>query len=291
MRSSGIIGTGAVGTNLARALHARGYPMHSIISRSTASGHQLAVETQALHVVHLGAPIPPGLQQLFICVPDDCIAHVAQLLAEQSYAWQGVVVGHTSGALTANALAPLKSAGASTLSFHPFQTFAQHIRTDFEDIFIGIEGDSAAINSGIELAKKLNATPLLLSASEKTLYHASAVVASNFFITLISVAMDLLEQTGLKRHETLALLTPLIKATSQNVTQTLPEHVLTGPASRGDQATIMRHIDALNKHFPNYSTLYRLMTEHTLNLACRDQRISEDQLNRLLNSISHEKDE
>ena len=180
MRRTGIVGLGAVGSNLARALHAMNYPIHCIISHSATPRHPLAIEINAKHVIPPGAPIPPGLELLFLCVPDDAIQNVSKQLSELPYSWEGVVVAHTSGALSASALSSLKEKNAYTFSFHPVQTFAQEVKTRFDDIFIGIEGDPEATQVGVELAERLNATPVVLSTPDKALYHAAAVIASNF---------------------------------------------------------------------------------------------------------------
>ena len=103
--------------------------------------------------------------------------------------------------------------------------------------------------------------------------------------------MDLLEQTGLNRQQAQALLAPLIQTTCHNVIHSLPEKVLTGPASRADQATIERHLNALEEHLPQYYTMYHLMTKHTLHLAERGNMLSEEQLSRMLDQLSLEQNE
>ena len=286
MLRSGIVGTGALGSNLARSLHALGYPLHCIISRSITTKHALAVDTKAQHVIKPGAPIPPGLQQLFICTPDDHIASVAHSLADSYDSWQEVIVAHTSGALHSDVLAPLEKKGAHVMSFHPVQTFARDKHTGFKNIYIGIEGSPQATAAGTDLARHMQATPVILSPADKTMYHASAVVASNFMVTLSSMAIEMLEQIGLSRTAAHELLIPLIQKTSDNITSSLPEHVLTGPASRGDLSTITKHIEALDKHLPDYATVYKALTLQAIKLAAQGETLSSEQASFLSKGIS-----
>lgn len=283
---SGVAGTGAVGSTLARALHALGYPMHCILSTTATPEHPLVIETGAHHVIRPGDPIPPGLELLFICTPDDVIASTARRLADVPYAWEGVIVAHTSGALTARSLAPLAELGAHTMSFHPVQTFARQAEASFEGVYIGLEGAPEAVEAGIDLANRLHAHPVVLSSKDKALYHASAVFASNFIVTLSSIAEAVLESMGLERTEARALLAPLIQASCHNILHSSPEEALTGPAARGDLSTIERHISALSHHLPEYATLYKELTGQALELAIRSGRLTRSDAARIKDTLS-----
>ena len=59
---------------------------------------------------------------IFITVPDDAIAAVAQSL----HLYSGQALVHTSGALPASVLAPAVAAGTDIGGFHPLVAFADH---------------------------------------------------------------------------------------------------------------------------------------------------------------------
>ena len=203
-----ILGTGAIGENLALSLHEAGFPIHSIISRNTQTAHHLAHQVDAQFFVPYGEELQPGIQLLFLCVPDDVIEGIGEQLARQPYEWPGVCVAHMSGALTASALGSLAAQGAKTISFHPVQTFVKGGRSSWSEIFIGIEGDEAGVDFGRQVATYLGSIPLILNAEDKALYHASAVFASNFLVTLIGIASDILSQIDLSREDAIPFIRP-----------------------------------------------------------------------------------
>lgn len=263
-----IVGTGAVGTTLALSLQAKDYTISAIASRSKARAQQLATHVGAPAAVALSSLDPAQAQLIFLCVPDDVLPEIADKLANHTQ-WAGRIVAHTSGAQTASILLPLQKAGAYAMSFHPVQTFVKPSKNAFSGIYVGIEGDEPAVSEGIVLAQALDATPLVLQAADKARYHLAASIASNFTVTLVSAACDVLESIGMQRDEAVALLRPLVMQTCTNVTTRLPEEVLTGPAARGDKNTLQQHLDALENHQPHLLPLYRALLAQTVELAKR----------------------
>lgn len=289
-----IVGTGAVGTALARALAAQGYPLHRIVSRQLSRAEHLAAEVNARHASSLDGPFSITARLVFLCIPDDAIAPVASHLAAMAPnagMWEGKIAAHTSGALSASALAPLGDAGAALMSLHPVQTFARSpnagpaVPSPFANIYIGIEGDAIAVAAGKKIARALGARDLVLSAAYKPRYHLAAAIASNFFVTLMAMACDVLESIGISREEATAILRPLVTQTCTNVTTTLPEDVLTGPAARGDEKTLKMHAGAIHAHLPHYEMLYDSLLAHTLDLAGRSGRLNPEQIVRLKKTL------
>ena len=277
-----IVGTGAVASSLAPALINAGYPIAGIVSRQKKKAQQLAHAVQATHALTFSDDLSCDADLAFLCIPDDVIPQTAHTIAEMSV-WQGKIVAHTSGALPADILAPL---GAARMSFHPVQTFSRAAKTDFSGIYIGIEGDETAINAGIDIARDLGANELVLSAQDKSRYHLAAAIASNYTVTLMAIACDVLASIGIPRNEATALLRPLVTQTCTNVTTNVPERVLTGPASRGDIKTIKMHLDAIQHHLPHLDPIYRELLKLTLNVAKQDDRLSTDQVESLLKRIA-----
>ena len=120
--SIAIIGAGRVGSTLARALHAAGYPIVAVWSRTPTHAAELAAE--------VGASVEP-LRHIarqaaltLIAVSDDSIAHVVAELATAGAALHGRMIVHCSGVQPAAVLGPVKEAGALIGGFHPLAAIA-----------------------------------------------------------------------------------------------------------------------------------------------------------------------
>ena len=149
---------------------------------------------------------------------------------------------HASGALGREALAPAAEGGALTGAFHPLAAFAQ-IGAELPDgIAFAIEASEPLRTKLTHLALRLGGRPLVLEADDKALYHAAAVIASNYSVTLAATAARLLRRIGASEDDSLRVLLPLMRSTLDNLErQGLPE-ALTGPIVRGDTGTVRRHL-------------------------------------------------
>ena len=265
-----VVGTGAVGEHLALALKKAGYPIGCIVSRHLHSAGRLAEKVAAEKAVILGTAWPEGIDLVFVCVPDDAITQTAGVMGGLAYDWSGVCVAHTSGALSSKALDALAVKKATVLSFHPVQTFKKERLVSWEGMYIGLEGEVEAMRIGREVAYALGSVAIELTAEDKVLYHASAVFASNFLVTVVGIAVELLEQISVDRPDALRLLSPLVRNSCENILDTSPEKALTGPASRGDLQTIQKHVDALKAKAPEKYQLYLELTREAVRLNVRD---------------------
>lgn len=280
-----ILGLGAVGEDLARTLHGAGFPIHCLISRRKHAARALAKEVDAQFVVSYGDELPDGIELLFLCVPDDAISRVSKELSDHSYPWHTVYVSHTSGALLSAELGALAARGAKVFSFHPVQTFAKGQESEWKGIYVGIEGAESGVHVGQRIAVSLGSIPLLLNEEDKVLYHASAVFASNFFVTVIGIATDILGQINVSRADAVQLLAPLIQRTCQNIVESGPELALTGPASRGDVQTIERHAEALGNSVPDKYNIYLELTRAAIELKRRNNPEFEEKATLMVQEI------
>jgi predicted short-subunit dehydrogenase-like oxidoreductase (DUF2520 family) len=272
-----IIGAGALGSVLARGLADVGYPIRAVFSHTEATARRLADQVAAPLAGSDLAKLPPDIPLVFCCVPDDAIAAVARRLAAVQSAWGGRIVAHTSGALTASILAPLKEQGASVLSFHPLQTFQAESGPEvFQDIYVGVEGDADAVDLGRRLARDLGARPVTLTAEAKMRYHLAAAMASNYTVTLMALVNEVLTSAGLSRQKGMALVRPLVEGTWRNLQRHLPEDALTGPIARGDSQTVQGHLDALTGHLPHLIPAYAVLGAETVRVAMRGGMLDAD---------------
>jgi len=258
----GIVGPGRAGLGLGLALRrarVRVVGVHGRRDQPMPKGLALTL-----------GPVPPWLAAagvVVLAVRDDALESLVTGLARSGAVGRGHVVLHLSGALSSAVLAPLADAGASTGSMHPLMTVAVEpadAARHFRGAAFVLEGDLGAVGVADALVRRLGGIPVTLAPEAKPLYHAGAVFASNYVVTMLAEAVRLLQDAGLGREVATAALVPLARATLDNVGAAGPAGALTGPIVRGDVTTVRRHLAALPHRD---AELYRAVGRETLRLA------------------------
>ncbi len=266
-----IIGAGNLGKNLAFALQRHGVgELGAICNRNLQSALAATAAVGAGLAVGQLAELVPA-QLTFITTPDDVIASVVTTLVSEKILSAGSTVVHCSGALSSEVLMPLQDSGCYIASMHPLKAFRAHSLD--EDIFQGcdcvVEGDALALELLTPLLTRLGANVMLIAPANKSLYHAAAVMASNYLVTLAGCAVNLLEEAGFSDQQALQMTRRLMQSSLDNVQKnTRVEDALTGPLARGDAATISRHLQVIRDH--DIHELYRVAGLATLALASHD---------------------
>jgi predicted short-subunit dehydrogenase-like oxidoreductase (DUF2520 family) len=238
-----VIGSGRMG----RAIHGA--------ARSEGIDSRLAGREDALKACE-------GAEAALLCVPDARIEEACEAIAEAVPALR--FVGHTSGALGAEPLHAATARGAAAFGLHPLQTIT---RDDPELIgaSCAVSGSTPeALELARALAHRLGMRSFELPEAKRAAYHAAASIASNFLVTLEESAVRLLQAAGV--DEGRARLGPLVLRTATNWSEDGPE-ALTGPIARGDEATVERHLEAIEAECPELLDLYRALAERTRALA------------------------
>jgi predicted short-subunit dehydrogenase-like oxidoreductase (DUF2520 family) len=266
-----IIGTGRLGTTLAVALAGRGYAIRSLVARTAESARKAArlldAEVQVLAAKQLRSLIDADL--FVITVPDDQIAEVAQQLSKINADQKKMTALHTSGALSSDVLAPLREKGWHTGSIHPLLSVSGSGDDSLRGAFWSVEGDRSALRLGKEIVRDLEGKSFSIRSEDKPLYHAAAVMVSGNVVALFDVALQMLAECGLDRETARAILLPLIASTIRSLETKTPEASLTGTFSRGDVATVKRHLASMRN--PEVRDLYRILGERSLELADLDE--------------------
>lgn len=261
----GFIGAGAVGTALARRLSALGYAVTAVASRRRASAQALADCIPGCVAYDSAQGVADTANVVFITTTDSAIAAVAA-----SVRWQpGQIVVHTSGAESVAALDAARHQGALTGSLHPLQSFAS--AADAERKLAGciyaLEGEGEVLTVLQTMAEALGGRWIVLDAEAKALYHASAVLVSNYVVTLMHAAGQLWRAFGYAEAEGHAALLPLLRGTADNIESVGLPQCLTGPIARGDAATVRRHIAALERSAPDLLPIYQTLGLATVEVA------------------------
>ena len=240
------IGSGNVATHLAEACVQAGYTVKQVWSRSIEHAKEL---TNLVGGIAIDAYTDIQTADLFIVsINDDGIAQLPVTLP----IGKSLIV-HTSGA-TPMSVFEGKFANYGVL--YPLQTFSKSKEVDFLEVPLCIEGNTAGNFAAVKgLADKLSHSVQSIDSESRKVLHLAAVFACNFTNYLYSAAGELLE----KRNLDFDLLRPLIQETANKVQLANPTSVQTGPAVRGDEQTINKHLKMLNDH-PQLREIYALIT-------------------------------
>ncbi|MBK6914843.1 MAG: DUF2520 domain-containing protein [Ignavibacteriales bacterium] len=243
-RKIGIIGAGKFAFSFAPALLKNNFRIESIISRSLQSARTLAVKVSAKNYSNKISNLSSVCNLVFICVPDDQIKKVAIKISKLKLQFEKIIFIHTSGAKTSEELSSLKIKGAQTASFHLMQTFPSKKQTEILNTFTAIECSNISLqNELIHFAKSLKLTAIILSASDKMLYHLGGVFAANFLSANFLSAENIFP-AKLKKQSA-KILKPIAEATLRNIIKHSAAESISGPIDRGDVETIKSHVRAL----------------------------------------------
>jgi len=286
-----IIGPGVVGTTLGILSVRAGYRVIGVAGRSLARARAAAEAIGADVRVGPAEEIAAAGQLVLLTVADDAIERVCARLAEARAFARGSVVAHCCGAISSEVLAPARGrCGAAVGSMHPLQTFPSVPAglERFPGTHCFCEGDDAAVTVLEALAEAVGARPVRISTAGKSLYHAAAVMASNYLIALLDASLDSAEAAGIAREAALAALTPLVRATVENVADLGPAEALTGPIARGDEQLVARQLRDLVAARPELAAIYRTLGRRTVELALRKGSLDPQQAARLRALLSEE---
>ena len=275
----GFIGAGTVGTALAIRLSSKGYQVVAVSSRSHTSAKNLAQRVNDCHAFDNNQGVADAAEFVFITTPDDAIAPVASEVK-----WHpGQSVVHCSGAASTDILQPAKRLGANVGVFHPLQTFA-NVGQAIENLpgsTFTLEAEEPLLNTLKDMATALDGNWVELKASDKVIYHAAAVIACNYLVTLVKLATDLWQTFNVPPHQATQALLPLLRGTINNIETVGIPQCLTGPIARGDTGTIKKHLDALQKSAPTILSTYRELGLQTIPIALAKGRINQHQAKEL----------
>lgn len=273
--SATVIGTGALGSTLVKALHENGYSITGLFNRTPKKAEALSAGVNANKISEFPATKEELGSLTFITVQDSEIAKIATRLSKLSDDFTGFSFIHCSGSESANILEPLKQKGARIAAFHPLQTFTSHSTPrDFENIYFDVEADERTFEMLRKVATSLGGQMLNVSAEAKPYLHAAAVVASNYLVALLDASGKMASLGGINEDEALKALLPLVRKTLENVESENTIDALTGPIKRGDVETVRKHLELLNQN-ENLLTLYKKLGLQTLQIATRGQKLSE----------------
>src|SRR5207237_3952494 len=169
---------------------------------------------------------------LVIATPDGAVAETATAVEPVA----GTVVAHVAGSL-----------GLDVLDGHPRRA-SLHPLVALPDADVGahrLRGAWFALAGDPfvrQVVDALGGRWFTVPDDDRAAYHAAACIASNHVVALLGQAERVGAAAGVPREAFL----DLVRATVENVATLGPGRALTGPAARGDEATLERHRAALD---------------------------------------------
>lgn len=238
-RSVRVIGGGRAGGAMAAALAGVGWQVRPILGRA-APPDEVAAAAADVDLV-------------LIATPDAAVAGVATAIEPSTTA----AVAHLAGSLGLDAVAPHPRAAA----LHPLAALpdaALGARRLLAGGWFAVAGDPFVE----QVVDDLGGRAFRMADADRAAYHAAAVVASNHLVALLGQAERIAATAGVP----FAALMDLVRSTVDNVDELGPAAALTGPAARGDEATIERHLSAIA---PSEHPAYRALADEARRLAGR----------------------
>jgi len=259
-----IVGAGRVGRALGKLLHLAGWRIGAVVAQN------IGTAKKSVRFIRSGRPAAGisreilAAQVVLLAVPDDQLADVAQSIVallgpEPPHALKGMIFLHTSGALDAQVLQPLRHRGAAVASMHPLQTFSGVGVPPLEGKFFAVEGDELAVRAARKMARSFGAKPVKLAARKKILYHAAAALAAGHVLAVEEAATRMLMSAGLTRRQAMRSLLGLTRQVLENYERLGTRAAWTGPLARADYRVIAAHGAALREMPAEYAHAYRAL--------------------------------
>ena len=246
-----MIGAGNVGFHLGKALSLLpNIEVVQVYSRTRKKAAHSAQNIDCQYTTKI-KNINTDADLYIIAVNDAAIGGVAKALSALPNLQDKLVV-HTSGATPSTVLSPhLSRIGI----FYPLQTFSIQKEPDFKTIPFCLDAVNEADFLLLEnLAQQLSTRTERIDDAQRAVLHVAAVFVNNFTNYLYTVGADITEKGGVPFD----LLKPLIAETAEKIMENAPRDMQTGPAVRGDKATILRHVEFLKG--TGYEGLYQILT-------------------------------
>lgn len=248
-----IIGAGNVASHLATALKAAGHEICGVVSRGYDSAVTLAQMVGA-KAYRSASELSSDGDLVLICTNDTAVAEVAAELPAGMW-----IVAHTSGSVPIEVLTKYH---LKTGVFYPLQTFSKNVSVDLRKVPFFIEGNTPKVAEVLKaIAGDISEKVYDADSDVRKYLHVAGVMASNFPVMLMEMCRQVLERQGLP----LDTVKPLIEAAVEKAMAVGPIDAMTGPARRGDIATVSKHLDLLRQSESIAADTYKVLSNAILN--------------------------
>ncbi len=245
-----IAGTGNVAWHMAYLLQHAGHTLKQVYGRRAAAARRFGREFQCSGTTR-PEKIRPDADLVIIAVADTAISGLAAGIPVSEY-----LVVHTSGSEPLSSLKRFTRHGV----LYPLQSLVRGRKVSPDDIPLCVEaGDTVTMRLLSGLARTLGGKVWKMDSEQRFTAHLAAVFAGNFSNYMYTAAGELLDRDRLPME----LLWPLIRETADRLHAGKPHDAQTGPARRGDDQVIKRHLQALRDQ-PGSRRIYKLVSDEIM---------------------------
>jgi len=246
-----IIGSGNVAFHFVRQMQRMELPLVEVVARPSKALRDIVKKFKVSSQSDF-SKIKKHSGIYLLAVSDDAIVKVAKSLPKSILTKCNLV--HTSGATASTVL---KKYGKAYGAFWPLQSFSKSRKVNFKGLPFLITASSPVLQKKlIHLAEALGGTSQVVNDKERLRYHCAAVLVNNFTNHLYAEAEHFLAQQKLPFE----VLHPLMLETVKKAMEIGPKAAQTGPAKRGDEKTMQRHLRLLQKD-AEMAEIYRKLSE------------------------------
>ena len=246
MSSIVILGAGNVAFHLTRALIENTCNVRQIFNRTLEHAREIGEANRISYTdkiseiekadIYIIASADSGIEEFSHYIPYD-----------------DVLVVHTSGSSPMSVLKGDYRKGV----FYPLQTFSKERTMRYDNIPFFIEAENPEdLKKLNELGNRISNEVHELNFASRMQVHMTGVWANNFVNHLYYIAGNICEQNNVPFD----VLLPLIQETANKVIEMNPKDAQTGPAKRGDQVIIDRHLEALQND-SRLLQIYQILTD------------------------------
>jgi len=241
-----IIGSGNVATVLGGKLQEAGHQIVQVFSRRPEHAMRLAKELQCGYVSRW-KDISHEADLYIAALSDDALRMLGSEIS-----LPGKLIVHTGGAVPKEVLLKV-SANSGVL--YPLQSLRKELRP-YPEIPLLVD---ASLMSDLErilsIARSISGQVQVADNDTRLKLHVAAVLVNNFTNHLYVLAEEYCRKEGADFN----MLLPLIQETADRLSKIPPGDAQTGPAIRGDEATIKRHLELIGS-YKDIKEVYTLIT-------------------------------
>jgi len=242
-----IIGTGNVASVLGQRMRQAGHLIKQVYGRNEHAALMLARELDASACSDWNM-IANEAQCYVVALSDQALVDKQLPLRLGDH-----LVVHTAGSVSMHSLRDITT---NYGVFYPLQSIRRKMDSSIPiPVMIdAVRADSKRTLTG--LAHSIGSSTAEADDEKRLRYHVSAVVANNFTNYLFTLVQDYCNKEGLDFSNLL----PLLDETISRIHQYPAIETQTGPARRGDLATIENHLELLTQE-PQLRELYKNISE------------------------------
>lgn len=254
-----ILGSGHAATVLAQLMHSKGHTILQVWSRSAVHAKELAAKVNANVLTEL-QEIDRSADLCVLSVTDDAVAGIAAQLSLKKK-----ILVHSAGAVSMNVL---QGASPNYGVLYPLQSLRKELRTIPEIPFL-VDGNSEEVKVLLaDFAATLSPHVQVAGDDERMHLHLAAVIVNNFTNHLYAVT----EQYCNGHQLSFQMLHPLIMETAERLKAETARQLQTGPARRGDEQTMQKHLQLLNNE-PELQDLYKTISNSILKMYHKNKEL------------------